>query len=1765
MNLSGVQTIITPANTYGQLARGIAVLANGTNSLVDLSGLTYFGDAGVPSTSFMQVTNGGQILVPNLQSLMAVGLNVSGGLTLRLPSLTNYSGGSGSSPILQASGAASVLDLPVLQTVQGPSEQFQTLTIQALGGGHLNLSGVQTIITPANTYGQLARGIAVLANGTNSLVDLSGLTYFGDAGVPSTSFMQVTNGGQILVPNLQNLVGVSLYVSGGLTLNLPALTNSASSPSSSPVLQSSGVGSLLILTNLQTFTGPGTMSQTNGGLILLNSNATYQNVSFQLAPVILSLPQSAFTVGSGLTVTYSIWASGTLPTYQWLSNNIPVVTGTSATFVLNNVQPSWSGSGYSVIIANAYGSVTSSVVTLTVPSEPLYTAVNGYGQIQVSPAASSYYLGQTFTLTAVPARYNMFTGWSDGLTNNPRAIVINSNNAYTASFANAIPMDTYTNGGVTFQVPAGTPVVLVNGQYSPTNYFAIPVTNTIQVTLLTSFPNGYIFYTLDGTDPDFTSEYYNNTPFSITQSAVIRAIAYNYDGTIFQAADPLTITIVPIYTLTDTTPGGGSTAFTPAGGVYLSNTVVTSTATASNGWTFMGWQGLTSSTNNPVTVTVNNSTNISAVFGTTITTTTNVVGASVALWPAQGPYPYSSTVRLVGVPPAGKAFSRWFNVFLGPTNNPYDLVMTNANPLAGAFFGNLAANNYTITTLLNGYGEVTRSPAANAYAANTTVQLTAVPDAGYLFINWSGDANGSANPVSVTLNTNKVVTAVFMQPAAPTIVSQPQSLTVSLDSNAVFTVNATGVPIPVYQWYFNGTNLPGATSATLNIASVQAANVGAYFVIVTNSLGSVTSSVALLNLPPVTNQPPLVAITSPISGTTFTAPANVAIVGNASDTNANGTIAQIVLLGGANTLTTTANSSFNFTWANAPIGTNTLTAIATDNFGLSATSAVTFVVQPSTPQVVLVSPTNGNVFYTPASVLVSAIASDADNALGHVEFYSGDLLLSSVTNPPFNFTWNNVSTGSYTLTALAIDTYGPMATSAPVNITITLPPSTNPPVFLFSATSYSVNESNGTVVVTVLNNGDLGGLVNYTTADGTAFGGSGYSGSYTIAQGALNFASGQHSTNITISIIDNFITGADIQFSVQLFNPSAGTLGTPATTTVTIHQNDIGGAANSLLTTASPSAQPSTSGALTMVLTPQDANGQWRFPWEQGWHQSGYTETSLQAGNYPVEFQNVPNYLAVPASVSIPVTNGATTIVTNALVPGYTSLDTNSTGSLTVNIGQPTPSGACWRFIGETTWRSPNTAASGLLPDTYFIQFEPVNLYSSPASQAVQIFSGQGTIVSVNYQLAASLPTSVSSTPSRVSSSLITDVRDFPYGFNGQLYTDVGYGSGVAVRESVVLTAAHMVFNDATLAYVNQAYWSFQEEADTFSPEPIAARGWYVLSGYAAQRTNDLQVGGYGIDASSPQSRNLDVAALYFLSPAARGGYGGYLASDASPNPWLTGSSLKMLVGYPVDGSEYGQTVQPGMMYVTGPQTTALTLASNNVYSGSWFLSYPGNSGGPLYVQFNGYYYPAAVYLGSVGSGQNSVSVVRAINSEVVNLINLAASEGDAGTNYTGGGVITLIAGALSSSNPAYVQVWLAPPAAVAAGAGWKLAGDSSYGTATNYTRSVTTNGATIQFKPVAGWNTPTNQGIHISAGTINVITNVSYTVVPPTMVADSIHGIALSGTTGTIYRLEYRTNLVSGQWLPLKTNTLGTGINTLLPWPPTNGAAAFYRVVWLP
>jgi hypothetical protein len=91
----------------------------------------------------------------------------------------------------------------------------------------------------------------------------------------------------------------------------------------------------------------------------------------------------------------------------------------------------------------------------------------------------------------------------------------------------------------------------------------------------------------------------------------------------------------------------------------------------------------------------------------------------------------------------------------------------------------------------------------------------------------------------------------------PTIKRQPVSQTVALGQSATFTVSGTNYPIN-YQWYFKGSALSGATDSSYAVNNAQTNNAGNYWVTLSNSSGSVTSSTATLtvNLPASISTPP---------------------------------------------------------------------------------------------------------------------------------------------------------------------------------------------------------------------------------------------------------------------------------------------------------------------------------------------------------------------------------------------------------------------------------------------------------------------------------------------------------------------------------------------------------------------------------------------------------------------------------------------------------------------------------------------------------------------------------------------------------------------------------------------------------------------------------------------------------------------------------------------------------------------------------------------
>ncbi|MBL9216481.1 MAG: immunoglobulin domain-containing protein [Opitutaceae bacterium] len=129
---------------------------------------------------------------------------------------------------------------------------------------------------------------------------------------------------------------------------------------------------------------------TNTGGAVTSVGATLTVNPAAVAPVITTQPVSR-TVTSGSAVSFSVAATGSpAPTYQWRRNGAVISGATGATYELANVSAGQAGT-YSVVVANAAGTVTSVDATLTVNTVPAFTT---------QPASRTVNAGTAVTFTA---------------------------------------------------------------------------------------------------------------------------------------------------------------------------------------------------------------------------------------------------------------------------------------------------------------------------------------------------------------------------------------------------------------------------------------------------------------------------------------------------------------------------------------------------------------------------------------------------------------------------------------------------------------------------------------------------------------------------------------------------------------------------------------------------------------------------------------------------------------------------------------------------------------------------------------------------------------------------------------------------------------------------------------------------------------------------------------------------------------------------------------------------------------------------------------------------------------------------------------------------------------------------------------------------------------------------------------------------------------------------------------------------------------------
>ena len=328
-------------------------------------------------------------------------------------------------------------------------------------------------------------------------------------------------------------------------------------------------------------------------------------------------------------------------------------------------------------------------------------------------------------------------------------------------------------------------------------------------------------------------------------------------------------------------------------------------------------------------------------------------------------------------------------------------------------------------------------------------------------VGWGSNFYGQRNPpagltdvIAVSAGRNHSI-ALSRSPAI--FLSQPQSRTVYAGSDVTFQVQATGPGTLSYQWLKDGGALPGATSSTLMLTSVNFSNAGNYLVSVSNVGGSITSAPASLAVvappaPTIEAQPQSVAVYmqgSVAFSVTATTPTGDALHYQWSKDG-------IALLGATASVFTINNVHFT--------NAGTYTVVVT-NYGGSVTSspATLTVLTPPLPSIQAQPQTTNAV--AGSSVTFNVTAS------GGTLFYEwrkdGVAIPGATARAVTLMNVAFTNAGTYTV---IVSNYSGSITSAPASLTVRRPPDFNVITITptYQATQFAINGQQGNPTLTLM-------------------------------------------------------------------------------------------------------------------------------------------------------------------------------------------------------------------------------------------------------------------------------------------------------------------------------------------------------------------------------------------------------------------------------------------------------------------------------------------------------------------------------------------------------------------------------------------------------------------------------------------------------------------------------------------------------------------------
>ncbi len=806
-------------------------------------------------------------------------------------------------PKSQTNGVGTKVTFTVTATGTAPlSYQWQvgtnlvTATVTNVLSGVTNVVTVTNLVNGENISGATTTNLTIKnVQTTNGGYYQVIVTNYGGSATSSVASLTVLSSPVIFVQPIgqTNAVGsnasFTVTAIGTVPLHYQWWVNGTNlvkngSHKNGPIFSGATTTNLTIKNVQMTNSGSYTVVVTNIAGSVTSSNAvlTVTNI-----PPEITLQPTNQTVAAGSKVTFAVTATGTAPlSYQWQVNgtnlvngsikNGPTISGaTTASLTIKNVQTNNSGN-YTVIVTNIdviAGPITatSSNAFLTVVSSPMIT---------VQPTNQTLVVGSkvTFAVTAigtVPLKYH----WQVNGTN-----LVNDGSISGATTANLTIKNAQTNNSGDYTV------VVTN--------IAGSVTSSNAVLTVASSP----VITMQPTPTNQAVAVGSKATFTVA-AVGIKPLRYQWqvngtnliNGSNISGATTNVLTIYPAQT---NNSGTYTVVITNiAGSVTSSNAVLTVVRLMVVAWGDNDY----GQTNVPV-----EATNVMAIAGGGFHNLALQTNGTVVAWGADdyGQTNVPADLTNVVAIAAGYAHSLALQAngtvvgWGAGTNNTgsfpeYGQVMvpadlTNVVAIAAGYVHSLAlqANGTVVAWGDNTYGQTNvPSDLTNVVAVAGSGYDSLALQANGTVVAWGDNTYGQTNvPADLT---NVVAVAggyshsmALENDGSPFIVRQPASQTTSTNTTVTFTVIALGAPALSYQWQKNGSNLidggnvSGSTSAALTLTDVQTADAAGYTVVITNAIGSVTSSNAVLTvaLPPVivtqpTNQAMAVGSTATLAVT----------------------------------------------------------------------------------------------------------------------------------------------------------------------------------------------------------------------------------------------------------------------------------------------------------------------------------------------------------------------------------------------------------------------------------------------------------------------------------------------------------------------------------------------------------------------------------------------------------------------------------------------------------------------------------------------------------------------------------------------------------------------------------------------------------------------------------------------------------------------------------------------------------------------------------